>query len=207
MEQMIQDEPFKFTNESIAISDLPQFQTVDLNPLNKDYKKVMAWDILFSSLIQILFLGSIGFFILEGDPYFLLFLIPWSIWLIIRIFSFRISFVNKSYAIRTHDIIYQSGWIVKSQQVVPYSKIQHILLQEAWLSRKYKLANIRLYTTGDSMEIPGIAKETALQIQRFVLSKIEDTSQETEDNNETIDIDPLTEQIIPSQQEKESGAE
>lgn len=162
-----------FSNEMIPLESLPQFQSVELNPLHQDYKKVMRWSMFTTSIIMLLFLGSIGYFTLGFSVYYLLFFLPWLVWLIIRILSFEISFSNQAYALREKDFIFQEGWLFKSQQVVPYSKIQHLSIQEGWIARKYGLASINVFTTGDNIIIPGISKEVALQIQTFILSKIQ----------------------------------
>lgn len=93
-----------------------------------------------------------------------------------RILTFNLTFKRKQYALRQSDIIYQSGWLFRTTTVVPYNRIQHISLHEGWLARKYQLANIKLYTTGDDLEIPGIPKEIAQKMQQLILNKIGELS-------------------------------
>lgn len=175
-----------FSNEAIPLESLPQFQSVDLNPLHQDYKKVMSWSIFFTSIIMLLVLGSIGYFTIGFSVYYFLFFLPWLIWFMIRILSFKISFSNQAYTLREKDFIYQEGWLFKSQQIVPYSKIQHLSIQEGWIARKYGLANINIFTTGDNIVIPGVSKEIAMQIQAYILSKIQLEDEVKENANTTI---------------------
>ncbi len=175
-----------FSNEAIPLKSLPQFQSVNLNPLHQDYKKVMRWSIFFSSIIMLLVLGSIGYFTIGFSVYYFLFFLPWLIWFMIRILSFNISFSNQAYALREKDFIYQEGWLYKSQHIVPYSKIQHLSIQEGWIARKYGLANINVFTTGDNVSIPGVSKEIALQIQAYILSKIQKEDEVKENTNTTL---------------------
>lgn len=165
-----------FTNEILALSSLPSFTGIAMNGLSNDYKKIIWWNLLTGTSFLFLFMILIGWMIFNITWYTWLFLIPPAIWLVIRIVTFNLTFKRKQYALRQSDIIYQSGWLFRTTTVVPYNRIQHISLHEGWLARKYQLANIKLYTTGDDLEIPGIPKEIAQKIQQLILNKIGELS-------------------------------
>ena len=58
---------------------------------------------------------------------------------------------------------------------VPFSRIQHVEIDEGMFSRFFKLASLSVYTAGDSsddLEIKGLSKEQALQIKEFISGKI-----------------------------------
>lgn len=99
---------------------------------------------------------------------FILFIISVFILLII-------GFPKRKFAIRDKDISYKSGVFIEKMVTVPFSRIQHIEIEEGVFSRLFKLATISVFTAGDSsddLEIKGITKEKALQIKEFISQKI-----------------------------------
>lgn len=166
-----------FTNEVLALSSsLPSFTGIPMNGLSHDYKKIIWWNLLTGTFFISLFMTFIGWMIFNTSWYTWMFLIPPIIWLMIRILTLNLTFQRKQYALRQSDIVYQSGLLFRTTTVVPYNRIQHISLHEGWLARKYHLANIKLYTTGDDLEIPGIPKEIAQKMQQLILNKIGELS-------------------------------
>ena len=60
---------------------------------------------------------------------------------------------------------------------VPFSRIQHVEIDESVFSRLFKLASISVFTAGDSSDdlvIKGLSKEKALQIKEFISTKVND---------------------------------
>ncbi|MDG1398998.1 MAG: PH domain-containing protein, partial [Polaribacter sp.] len=87
----------------------------------------------------------------------------------------NLSFPFRKYALREKDITYKAGLLVKKITTVPFSRVQHVEIDEKPISRIFGLSSISVYTAGDSsddLEIKGIKKETALQIKEFISSKI-----------------------------------
>ena len=72
-------------------------------------------------------------------------------------------------------MLFKSGVIATTTTIVPYNRIQHVALHEGFISRKYNLAEIQIFTAGGSgsdLEIPGIAKEEAENIKQLLMGKI-----------------------------------
>ena len=66
---------------------------------------------------------------------------------------------------------------IKRITTVPFSRIQHIEIDEKPISRLFNLASISVYTAGDSsddLEIRGLDKEKAQQIKEFISQKIDE---------------------------------
>ena len=81
------------------------------------------------------------------------------------------------YVVRDKDISYKAGLFTKKITTVPFSRIQHVEIDEKPISRIFNLASISVFTAGDSsddLEIKGINKEKALQIKEFISTKIDE---------------------------------
>lgn len=163
-----------FTNEKICIDTLPKFEEVEMNALHPDYKKIMRFNIIVSTLI---FLSIVSFFainIYEEIWQLLIFYLPVILLQLIQFLLLNKKFNRRKYAIREKDVIYQYGIINNTSIVIPYNKIQHVSINESWLARRYSLAKITLFTTGDSLSIPGLTREVALSVQTLILKKIKE---------------------------------
>jgi membrane protein YdbS with pleckstrin-like domain len=166
-----------FTNETIDINELPNFEEVQLNQLQSKYFNVIAINLsLFNLFILILFFG-ISFF--KSD------LFSNRVWMIMGAFigtmiflSFflaKLSFNKKGYAFRTHDAIFKEGFISETTTIIPFNRVQHVALHQGFISRKLGLASIELFTAGGSssdLKIPGILLEDAQKIKNLVSQKI-----------------------------------
>jgi uncharacterized protein len=171
----MQEQPF--TNETLSISDLPKFETVSLQPLQKKYFKVIAFNILVFTIF--LFSGiSIAYsmFIEEFTVMTGLVVIGFPMVLItIILFFARLGFRKKGYVFRTHDAIYKSGIIVESTKIIPFNRVQHVALHQGFISRKLGLATIELFTAGGStsdLQIPGLLLADAQKIKELIAKKI-----------------------------------
>ena len=84
-------------------------------------------------------------------------------------------FSKRKYALREKDISYKSGLFVHKITTVPFSRIQHVEIDEKPVSRIFGLSSLSVFTAGDSsddLEIKGITKEEAQQIKEFISHKI-----------------------------------
>jgi membrane protein YdbS with pleckstrin-like domain len=193
----MQQQPF--SNETLSISDLPKFETVSLQPLQKKYFKVIAFNILVFTIF--LFSGiSIAYtmFIEEFTVMTGVVVIGFPMVLItIILFSARLGFRKKGYAFRTHDAIYKSGIIVESTTIIPFNRVQHVALHQGFISRKLGLATIELFTAGGStsdLQIPGLLLADAQKIKELIAKKINPIPTETkepivEENNVQTETD------------------
>ncbi len=69
-----------------------------------------------------------------------------------------------AYLITPDRIEIKKGIFFHSTQVIPISRIQHVMVSEGPLARFYHLAGVTIHTAGGSMKIEGLARETALEI-------------------------------------------
>lgn len=194
---LIENEP-EFTNVQLFPHNLPSVSEVHFQNLDPNYKQVLWLNFIVQSAFA-LGLGILAWFLLLSFfPSNFLVFIPIIIWVLWRLFTLNRIFKNKKYAVREHDIIYQSGWLIRHTEVVPFKRVQHILVHESWLARLYGLASLYIYTTGGTLLIPGLKKSDALQIEVLILNKIkpennsidtntQDSAQPSTDETPTVD--------------------
>jgi len=175
-----------FTNETLSISDLPKFETVSLQPLQKKYFKVIAFNILVFTVF--VFTGvtvAYSMYIEEFTVMTAAVVIGFPMVVIaIILFFARLGFRKKGYAFRTHDAIYKSGIIVESTTIIPFNRVQHVALHQGFISRKLGLATIELFTAGGStsdLQIPGLLLADAQKIKELIAQKINPIPTETKE--------------------------
>ena len=163
-----------FTNEVISIDSLPKYEDAKMTPVQKKYWTVMVINFLITFLI----LGGIltFFFFLRDTPqYFRYVLVGYLVLMIISFFLKRMSFSKRSYALRERDIIYRHGILSTITTIIPFTRIQHVALNEGFVSRYYHLAQLQIYTAGGAssdLKISGLLKEDAEQIKEAIMFHI-----------------------------------
>jgi membrane protein YdbS with pleckstrin-like domain len=167
-----------FSNEIIDTTQLPKFEDVSFSKLDSKYLKVIFINIAL--LMVVLALGSLVFSIVKPE------LFTNKIWMILGFSTLLFSslllvlsvigFMKKGFAFREHDVLFRHGIIATTTIVIPYNRVQHVALHEAFVSRYFGLAKIAIFTAGGSssdIEIPGIAKEQAENIKQLLMGKIQ----------------------------------
>lgn len=164
-----------FINDTIDTNILPKFEEVQLTPLQSQYWKVIVCNLIFTFFIIGAALGAGVYFIEEMKPHGIIIFSVWGVLFFFLLLMYRISFKNRGYAFRTHDVIYRSGAISITTTIVPYNRVQHAALHEGWLARYLGLAKIEIFTAGGAnsdVKIPGIEKEKAENIKQLLMGKI-----------------------------------
>jgi membrane protein YdbS with pleckstrin-like domain len=164
-----------FNND--VILQLPDITKIEFKKIDKNYLKVILINFflvtipLFTGLIllhQFVFSDEVIAYIMLIYTTFLTLLVCVLLYLLL-------GFSKRKYALREKDISYKSGLFVKTLTTVPFSRIQHVEIDEKPTSRLFGLASLSVYTAGDSSDdlvVKGITKETALQIKEFISTKI-----------------------------------
>ena len=164
-----------FTNELIDTSALPRFEDVPLTPLHPDYWKVLLFNLVTAYIIFAAAAGVVIYMVDEPLPYLIYGMLGYIAIFAINLFIARISFRNRGFAFRKHDVIYRSGAISLTTTIIPYNRVQHAALYEGWLARKFGLAAVEIYTAGGAgsdIKIPGLEKEHAEKIKQLLMGKI-----------------------------------
>lgn len=165
-----------FNNSQLNWEQLPNYENLVLQPISRKYLSVMLLNTAIFSVI-ILVVSIVAFRLWNEDfgKYQLFYYILLSVFLIFIFLVRYQSFFQRKYGIREYDIVYQKGWLLKTIEVFPYKRIQHVELEEGVISKFYQLYSINLYTAGDSeLTIHGLSKEEATKIKNLILFKIKD---------------------------------
>lgn len=165
-----------FTNETIDTTQLPRFEEVKLQPLQASYWKIIVANLVLFLLIVGIGTGVAVYFIEELQPYIITISIVYVVLAALLLLIYRVSFKNRGFAFRTHDVIYRSGAISITTNIIPYNRVQHAALHEGWLARYFGLASVEIFTAGglnSDIKIPGIEKEHAENIKQLLMGKIQ----------------------------------
>lgn len=164
-----------FANETV--SNYPSITEIIFKSINKKYLKVILLNVLLLFSVVLIGLFSADYFNLfeEISSYVYIFYIVFTVVFIIVNLYIYVGFKKRKYAVREKDISYKSGIFLRKLTTVPFSRIQHIEVDEGLFSRFFKLASLSVFTAGDSSDdlvIKGITKQTALEIKEFISTKI-----------------------------------
>ncbi|WND03784.1 PH domain-containing protein [Temperatibacter marinus] len=80
----------------------------------------------------------------------------------------------KGYAIRDHDIHYQSGLIWRKVVTLPFNRIQHVEIESGPVDRLFKLSEVKIFTAGGGktdMAIPGLEFAKATELRDYIVHK------------------------------------
>lgn len=165
-----------FTNDTIDIPALPKYEVVELHKPHSNY-----WKIIVINLLIFLGIIGIGAIVLtltlveyRAEAKFIIGI--YSALTLILFLFFRLSFKNKGYAFRAHDVMYKSGIIVESTTIVPLNRIQHIELNQGVFSRMYQLGTLQIFTAGGQtghIRISGIPIDEAKSLRDMILKKLD----------------------------------
>lgn len=180
-----------FENFEVDISSLPDYERVTYHSISKKYLVIVLFNlVVFSAalLIALYVFNTIQPKFFGG--YYLYFFGSLSTFLILNIVLSTLSFFTKKYAVRSHDVIYRSGLIKNSTVIIPFNRIQHVDLEEGWLSRLFNLKSIVVYTAGQrggDISINGLEGDLSHKIKELILNKIK-TDPDVIDSVETTDV-------------------
>jgi len=162
--------------KNIEILDLPDITSLTFKKIHRDYLKVLLGSVCLITIVVIVALFVVNYNFQEVLPDFIsyVYLGLFLVFILIILFIW-IGFSRRKFSIREKDISYKSGVLIKKTTTVPFSRVQHVELDEAPISRLFKLASISVFTAGDSSDdlvIKGIKKTEALKIKEFISEKI-----------------------------------
>lgn len=80
------------------------------------------------------------------------------------------------YEIRDDEVDLQYGFMVKTRQLVPMSRIQHVDTRRSPLQQRFGLSSVVFFTAAGSMEIPALSQEVAADVRNRIaeLAKVHD---------------------------------
>jgi len=163
----------EFSNENILSNDLPTIENVIFYPLEKSYLKAQRISLILGVLL-IIVVGFIIFYVVKKwqTPIIIYPLI--SLLIISAVLNWigdGISFRYSGYALRSKDILFRHGWLIRKSRVVPINRVQHVSVQSGPIERKLGLASVSIFTAGSGsadFTIKGVTQEKAQQIKDWI---------------------------------------
>ena len=165
-----------FTNEVIDLNQLPKYEEITLTSPDLKYWNIILINTCIFFLISGIILALLLFFNEDFKRYPLPISIGYSIIVLVTFLLYKASFKKRGYALREKDVVYKSGIIAEKTTIIPLNRIQHVALDEGWLSRFYKLATLEVQTAGGSsghMQIAGIPVEKARIIKEALVKRLD----------------------------------
>lgn len=175
-----------FSNTSINIETLPNFKEVKLQPIEKSYAYVLWLNFSLPFLVYIGIAISSFFLLPFPKKYMLLGIFLLLIPFVLIGFEIYAGFPKRKFGVREQDIMYQKGFWIFKETIVPFRRIQHVEIRQNLIARFFNLYSLKLYTAGDSMGdlvISGLNEKVANQLKEKVLQE-----QESDETNERSSI-------------------
>lgn len=167
-----------FTNQSLALEDLPQYETIKFSPISKNLR---SKSLVQLSILTLLFIAGAGFYFykegFEEVSWLIMGLI--ILFLIIRFIDVILKQSRYGYAIREMDILFKSGYISSKIIIIPFNRIQHSAINRSFFDKIFGISSLKIYTAGGSgsdMSIPGLLPEEAIQLNQLISFKISENA-------------------------------
>lgn len=174
-----------FSNQQINLENLPAFDQVRYKSIEPQYWNVIVMNL---SLISVLLLiGCVISFVStsqDSENTILRVVLHFGGFLLLVGFLFWVnyqSFKRRCFAVRERDIQFKSGWIQMRTVIVPFNRVQHIVVQEGIFSRAYDLATLVIYTGGESgsdLVLAGLPKQEAGRLKSYILDYVSNLKEE-----------------------------
>ncbi|WP_284215741.1 PH domain-containing protein [Agaribacter marinus] len=165
-----------FTNNIVANHEI-SLTHIDVSSLSPKYRKInLITSCVFTLLVMLIpcFLKLEWFFVMptgyHDSFYWILLAIA-----ILGLWDFIYHFIadpKKGYALREHDLHFQTGLIFRKHISQPILRIQHIEIKRGPIERKAGLATLQVFSAGGAHHtfyIPGLEHETAIKLRSFIL--------------------------------------
>ena len=166
----------QFSNPEIVVSTLPKAEETRLVTVDERYYTVLSYNLVVYWII--FFVATLVIMILNREFHsWMMAGITFFVFATLCFLHFRLTyltFMNKAYAIREHDILYQTGWLRKSLHVCPYNRIQHCSVDAGVFERNLGISKLRIYTAGgddSDIVIPGLTPEEANSMRELIIQK------------------------------------
>ena len=171
----------QFLNTEIDPATLPAMEELELRPVSRDYLTILRIEWLITAVILAIIAAGLILFIPETRTNYIWLWIVAGYLLLMTLYLLtqEKSFPYRAYGVREHDIIYRSGWIIRTTRICPLNRVLNCSMHAGPLERKYGLSTLALFTagsTGADMRIAGLQAEEAEAIRKFVLTRINEES-------------------------------
>lgn len=161
-----------FTNLEISISSLPSLENLTYNQLAPAYARISA-TVTFAADTVLMFAFLVWSWRVSLDVavFVVLFSLVLLLMVLMTLFSWFAARAKK-YAVREHDMVFESGVFWRSQTIQPLNRVQHVEVTAGPIDKRAGLANVVLFSAGSgtaTFTIPGLPVATAEELREFAL--------------------------------------
>lgn len=170
-----------FENAEIELDELPTIEDLQWQSLDDKLVRLL----LVRAIISIVFIASAvaavqivaGFATQESGVNLRLGWL-WLFPLLVAIPSLSwpaIAVPRRGYAVRDKDIVFKSGVLWRTVTAIPYNRVQHVEKDSAPLDRRYRIANLKIFTAGGAggdLKIDGLSADVAERLRVHILDKV-----------------------------------
>ena len=166
-----------FKNPEIDAATLPRADELDLKSMADAYPRevLVSWLIFAVPLCAILM--AVGFIPFPARAANIAVWVVFAVQLIVFVLL-GVLFVKqahaRAYALREHDLVFQSGLFWRKRVVLPFNRVQHAKVSSGPLERRYGLATVKFFTadgTSVDLKISGLERQQAEALREFVLER------------------------------------
>ena len=176
-----------FQNPQIFDLEIPDFNDLKLTAVSPKYLKIILLNL---TLFSVFLVGAVSiafyfFYFNLSEIQVWAILIGIFLMIVFLFLNILIGFKFRKYAVREKDLVYQYGWLKRSVIIVPFSRIQHIKVEQGWFSKILNLKSVSVFTAGVSggdITINGLPEEIAEGINNHIRRSI--SKEKTEDGGE-----------------------
>jgi membrane protein YdbS with pleckstrin-like domain len=166
-----------FQNPQIFDLEIPDFSDLKLTAVSPKYLRIILLNLALFSVFLVGAVSIAFYFFYFNLNQFQVWAIMIGICLIIIILFLNviIGFKFRKYAVREKDLVYQYGWLKRSIIIVPFSRIQHIKVEQGWFSKILNLKSVSVFTAGVSggdITINGLPEDIAEGINNHIRRSI-----------------------------------
>ncbi len=172
-----------FSNRPVAVAALPDYRDAELQPVVPSYLRhkvattILFWGLFIVGSLAVPFVPFIDF-----DPSHYPAAIA-SIILLVSLLHARMDARHRGWALREHDLIYQSGVVFRKKVILPFARIQHVETLSGPIERGFGLMRVKCFTAGGlsaDLVVEGLDHETAIRVRQYLLEQIRDDRSEQE---------------------------
>jgi uncharacterized protein len=169
------ESPRQFSNHPIDPGAIPDFRTVELEPVASSFlpyavlTQVVFWLLLLVAAVGVRFVPYMPF-----QPGWWVAIVPAvaGVWFgAVAWFDAR----RRGWALREHDLIYRYGIIWRKVVIVPFTRIQHVETSSGPVERWFGLMRVKCFTAGGmtaDLSVVGLDVVNARKVRQHLLEQI-----------------------------------
>ncbi len=180
-----------FSNAPVESDALPDYREAELSPVVAAYRRYkISTTLVFWLIVSIAVTVSIylPFVTIAPGLWPVLIVLAMTLWMVLLT---RVDAQRRGWALREHDLIYQSGVIWRRTVVLPFARIQHVETLSGPIERWFGLMRVKCFTAGGAssdLTVEGLDQAAAVRVRQYLLEQIRDDA-ESEPESENAETD------------------